>query len=429
MTPDGWSETTLEHVAQVAIGRTPARNEKLYWDPTKTTQNRWATIADIKKKFIRETSEHISDLGVQRSKARLVPVGTLLMSFKLSLGRAAITATPMYTNEALAAFYPNDLATTEYLYYALPTLALETSADRAVKGRTLNKAKLRALRLILPPVSEQRKIAAILSSVDDAIEKTQTVIDQVQVVKRGLMQELLTRGLPGRHTRFTQTVVGNLPTAWTVRTVGGVLAASHHQYSCAGGPFGSDLTRKDYVNSPGVPVIRGSNLNRPSAWLNEDRFVFVSDDKADTLKRNIAFPGDLILTQRGTLGQVCRIPIQSRFARYVLSQSQMKVTVDENRVNPDFLLAYFRSPRALKLIETMAISTGVPHLNLGLLKAFPVPVPSLEEQSAIVQHLSATDRRIDSEQQSYDALKDLRSGLVPVLLAGELRVTLKPDKA
>ncbi len=242
------------------------------------------------------------------------------------------------------------------------------------------------------------------------------------------MQELLTRGLPGRHTGFTQTVVGNLPTAWTVWTVG-VLAASHHQYSCAGGPFGSDLTRKDYVNSPGVPVIRGSNLNGPSAWLNEDGFVFVSDDKADTLKRNIAFPGDLILTQRGTLGQVCRIPIQSRFARYVLSQSQMKVTVDENRVNPDFLLAYFRSPKALKLIETMTIGTGVPHLNLGLLKAFPVPVPSLEEQSAIVQHLSAIDKRIDSEQQSCDALKDLRSGLVSVLLAGELRVTLKPDKA
>ena len=101
------------------------------------------------------------------------------MSFKLSLGRAAITATPMYTNEAIAALYPNDLATTEYLYYALPTLALETSADRAVKGRTLNKAKLRALRLILPPLSEQRKIAAILSSVDDAIEKTQAVDPQL----------------------------------------------------------------------------------------------------------------------------------------------------------------------------------------------------------------------------------------------------------
>ena len=214
MTPDGWFQTTLEQVADVAIGRTPARDEKSNWDPGKTTQNRWATIANIKGKFIGETTEYISDLGVQHSNARLVPPGTLLMSFKLSLGRVAITSTPMYTNEAIAAFYPNGLANTEYLYYLLPTLALEESSDRAVKGQTLNKAKLRALQLVLPPADEQRKIAAILSSVDDAIEKRQAVIDQVQVVKRGLMQELLTRGLPGRHTRFRQTEIGEIPEAW-----------------------------------------------------------------------------------------------------------------------------------------------------------------------------------------------------------------------
>ena len=69
---------------------------------------------------------------------------------------------------------------------------------------------------MLPPLPEQRKIAAILSSVDDAIEKTQAVIDQVQVVKRGLMQELLTRGLPGRHTRFKQTEIGKVPEEWAI---------------------------------------------------------------------------------------------------------------------------------------------------------------------------------------------------------------------
>ena len=71
------------------------------------------------------------------------------------------------------------------------------------------------VRLLVPrpPLPEQRKIAAILSSVDDAIEKTQAVIDQLQVVKRGLMQELLTRGLPGRHTQFKPTEIGNVPKA------------------------------------------------------------------------------------------------------------------------------------------------------------------------------------------------------------------------
>ena len=115
--------------------------------------------------------------------------------------------------------------------------------------------------------------------------------------------------------------------------------------------------------------------------------------------------------------------MKSRFGHYVLSQSQMGVSVDERRVCPDFLLAYFRSPKALKLIEAMTIGTGVPHLNLGILKVFPVPVPSLKEQSAIVRYLSGTDARVDSELQSLKSLKDLKSALMSFLLTGELRVT------
>ena len=80
----------------------------------------------------------------------------------------------------------------------------------------LTREKLARLQVSLPPLPEQHKIAAILSSVDDAIEKTQAVIDQVQVVKRGLMQKLLTRGLPGRHERFKQTEIGEIPEEWDV---------------------------------------------------------------------------------------------------------------------------------------------------------------------------------------------------------------------
>lgn len=283
--------------------------------------------------------------------------------------------------------------------------------------------QLGAFKFSLPAVSEQRKIAAILFSVDDAIEKTYKVIDQVKVVKRGLTRELMSRGLPGRHSSFQRTELGESPKEWAVKTVGSVAASG--KYSCVGGPFGSDLTRKDYVDSPGVPVIRGSNMGNLSPWLNEDEFVFVSATKAASLQRNTASRGDLIFTQRGTLGQVCRIPMRSRFKRYVISQSQMKITVDEKHVSADFLLAYFHSPQAQALIERMTIGTGVPHLNLGILKRFPVPVPSLEEQTTIADYLTSIDARANSERRSLKALTDLRSGLLSVLLSGEVRVV--PD--
>ena len=291
--------------------------------------------------------------------------------------------------------------------------------------RNLNYRDYLAYELPVPPLSEQRKITAILSSVDDAIGKTQDVIEQIRVVKRGLMQGLFTRGLPGRHRRSKRTPIGEVPGAWEVKTVGAVAAPGKN--SCIGGPFGSDLTRKDYVDSPGVPVIRGSNLAGTSAQLNERDFVFVSENKANALQRNMAFPGDVVVTQRGTLGQVCMIPNQSRFARYVLSQSQMKVSVDKSQISAEFLLAYLRSPRALRLIEALTVGTGVPHLNLGILKAFPVPVPAVDEQGLIVRYLSATDGRIDAELQFLRALTVLKAALMSVLLTGDLRVTPDPD--
>ncbi|MFM2068081.1 MAG: hypothetical protein RLZZ584_2990, partial [Pseudomonadota bacterium] len=105
---------------------------------------------------------------------------------------------------------------------------------------------------------------------------------------------------------------------------------SNTRYALVGGPFGSNLTTRDYVDD-GVPVIRGTNLPQDSEFL-DDGFVFVSEGKADALASNLAHPGDIVFTQRGTLGQVGIIPESARFRRYVVSQSQMKLTVNHEIV-------------------------------------------------------------------------------------------------
>ena len=427
MTPDGWDELPLGDLVTIKGGGTPSKREPTYWNGDIP----WATPTDVtglKGRTITETTSKITPVGLQNSSASLLPPGSLLLTTRATIGACAITRVPMATNQGFQSLVPEPRACVEFLYYLIQYN--KRHLERRAAGSTfreVSKASVRNLRLSVPPPPEQRKIAAILSSVDEAIEVTQAVIGQVQVVERGLMQELFTRGLPGRHSQFNQTVIGRVPSEWEVKTVGAV--AAPRKNSCVGGPFGSELTRRDYVEPPGVPVIRGSNLAGASPWLQEDEFAFVSEAKAKALQRNMASPGDVIVTQRGTLGQVCMIPIQSRFPRYVISQSQMRVSVDERQISPEFLLAYFRSSKALKQIEAMTIGTGVPHLNLGILKAFPVPVPALEEQRAIVRYLSATDARIDSEAQSLRTLKVLKSSLMSVLLTGELRVTPDPEPA
>lgn len=170
-----------------------------------------------------------------------------------------------------------------------------------------------------------------------------------------------------------------------------------------GGPFGSNLVSNDYVES-GVPVIRGQNMGF-GRWVGGE-FAFVSEDKAKELSANIARPGDLVFTQRGTLGQVAIVPSEPH-ARYVISQSQMKLTVDPTKADTKFLYYFFTSKEQQDYIRRNAIQTGVPHTNLGHLRTTPLHLPSLPEQREIAQVLAALDDKIELNQQMNETLEAL----------------------
>ena len=180
--------------------------------------------------------------------------------------------------------------------------------------------------------------------------------------------------------------------------------AADERYSFVGGPFGSKLTSRDYIDE-GVPVIRGSNLNH-GRFLAMEEFVFVSDSKVrEDLSSNLAKPGDLVFTQRGTLGQVAIVPEEGISERYVISQSQMKVTVDNAKADRLFLYHYFSSREAVERIMSFTSSSGVPHINLTVLRNFEVPVPPLETQTAIASILSTYDDLIENNRRRIQLLE------------------------
>jgi type I restriction enzyme S subunit len=180
------------------------------------------------------------------------------------------------------------------------------------------------------------------------------------------------------------------------------------KYSCVGGPFGSSLSQKHYVDS-GVPVIRGTNL--AGDIFSESSFVFVSPDKANELQRNMAFRGDIVFTQRGTLGQVALIPEDSIYERYIVSQSQMKLTVNPKQADAYFIYTYFRTNEAKALIENNAIVGGVPHINLGILKEFKLRLPPLSEQKRISEVSKSIDNKINLNRQINQTLEQMAQTL------------------
>lgn len=182
--------------------------------------------------------------------------------------------------------------------------------------------------------------------------------------------------------------------------------AAPQKNAIVGGPFGSNLVSSDYVEQ-GVPVIRGQNMG--GKWVSGD-FVFVSPEKAAQLEQNKARPGDVVFTQRGTLGQVSIVP-QTPYSEYVVSQSQMKITVDPDKADPQFIYYLFRSEEQLRYVLNSAIQTGVPHTNLGILRKTPVSIPALGTQKAIAEFLCAFDDRITLLRETNATLEAIAQAL------------------
>jgi type I restriction enzyme S subunit len=189
-----WERTSFGELFDLKIGGTPSRSNHTFWDSTKSTENVWVAISDLTGKYILETSEHISNEGVRRSNVKLLPSGTVIMSFKLSIGRRAILTRPAYTNEAICALLPKqpDKVSSIFVYHALELVDFTASVDQAVKGQTLNKAKLAELRLRLPLRREQDRIAEVLEDADHELHKLAAQLAALRQEKSALMQQLLT---------------------------------------------------------------------------------------------------------------------------------------------------------------------------------------------------------------------------------------------
>jgi len=312
---------------------------------------------------------------------------------------------PFSVIQNVFALVPKQHVAERFLYY----LMMEAVPQTGYKGHW-PEVKRKTARL--PPLPEQRKIAAILSSVDEAIEATQAVIDQVQVVKKGLMQELLTKGLPGRHKTFKQTEIGQIPEAWEVVELGGLLREKiRNGYSprCPSEPTGRWILHLGAVTADGY----NQAATKPAPPNDAKVGAFLLDE------------GDLLVSRSNTRERVGFAGIYDGSpSPCAYPDLLMRVRVDRKQVLTRWIEACLLSPFGRVFMEARARGTSgsMVKINRGILESFPVPVPTLEEQEKIVAQLSATDARRYTEVECLWGLQEMKQALMSVLLTGELRV-------
>jgi len=170
------------------------------------------------------------------------------------------------------------------------------------------------------------------------------------------------------------------------------------------GPFGSNLPASCYVEE-GVPVIRGGNLTVGLERFKPNDFVYVSNETLGRIKRSTCFSNDIVFTKKGTLGQTGLVPSDSRHDRYLLSSNQMRLRVNTNLADPEYVYYWVSSKASIAKIKRDSEFTGVPKINLEYLKKFPITIPKLTIQKRIAKILSGFDRKIELNRQINQTLE------------------------
>lgn len=371
---------------------------------------------------------HIAEEDFATWTRRVEPrAGDLVFTYEATLNRYAIIPEGFRgcLGRRMALIRPNPARVdTHYLHFYFFTQAWrDVVRQNTLSGSTVDRLPLTRFPefpVQIPPLAEQRRIAGILSAYDDLIENGGQRIRVLDEMARALYREwfVLFRYPGHEKTPLVESPNGQVPRGWAVEPLERLKAAA--PYAINGGPFGSKLVTKDYVEE-GVPVIRGSNLGEDGRFRAEE-FVFVSPEKARELNANLARSGDIVVTQRGSLGQVGRIPEGIGYDEFVISQSQMKVRLDDDRIDPDYAFFVLRSPESAQRLKNLASSSGVPHINLAVLREFCIVVPPLVLQRRFGAFATSTESAIESLILQCRALRTARDLLLPRLLSGQISV-------
>jgi type I restriction enzyme S subunit len=341
-----WQTYPLGRLCDVMIGATPARKESSYWGD----KNIWVTVSELNDNVIQDSKEHITDLGVQNSASKLIPKGTLLFSFKLSIGKMAFAGVNLYTNEAIAALpiRPKVPLANRFLFYALRHFDCSSGAHVAVKGKLLNKRKIENLPIPLPPISEQRRIVEILDQAD-ALRK-----------KRAEADAKATRILPALFYKMFGDPATN-PRNWPFRSLGEVTIDKPQ--------YGANASAAEW--SEGKPrYVRITDIT-DDGRLRKNGIVTLNIEDWDTYR---LLPGDLLFARSGnTVGKTFIYREADGLCAY--AGYLIRFRADPEQVEPWYLFALTQTGYYQSWVEARKRVAGQPNINGKEYASLQIPCP------------------------------------------------------
>jgi len=303
----------------------------------------------------------------------------------------------------------------KFLYYIMIFNVFQNQIKSVFHGIIggITKSEMEEFYVPLPSLEEQQKIAEILSNIDGAIQKTDEIIDKTESLKKGLMQELFTKGIG--HKEFKDTEIGRIPKEWEVVNLG-ELAVEVYRYP-------TYYNIKYVSTNEGVPEVRGE-LIKENGELEENlsEYRFTSKETSQRFPKTILKEGDFVLSVRGTMGKVAIVPKFLEGAN--ITANLMKVSLDRLKCYPPFFKQVFLSNLFRKTLNNISSQTTIKTVQAPRLKSIKVSLPPLHEQKRIAEILSTVDEKLETSKLEKAKLEKIKRWFMEELLTGRIRVRI-----
>lgn len=405
---NGWEQKTLGEVVHFSGGGTPSKKVDQYWNGDIP----WVSPKDMKSRLISTSIDMITEEGIRKSSAKLIPTGSVLIVIRSGiLSRTVpigITTKELAVNQDLKALVPNHgIITTEYLYNFLAS-AEQQILDLVTRGATVHRLSmdhLKSIPISIPPLSEQKRIVAILDEAFGAIARAKENAARNLANARELFDSYLNRV-------FTEKGDG-----WEEKRLADAVT------EIATGPFGSLLHKSDYVTG-GIPLVNPINIEGTSIVANYSKTI--TAQKLEELRPYTLCEGDIVIGRRGEMGR-CAV-ISENEDGWVCGTGCFIIRTSED-VNPHFLCHMLRSNKYKELMGNDSDRATMPSISNKQLGNLPTSFPEIEQQKEVVLQLDNLKRTsIQLEglyKQKLVVLDELKQSLLQKAFTGQLTSTTK----
>ncbi len=411
--PAHWKTIRLKHVLDFATGWTPPTNDSSSFEG----ENLWANISDLGERVIYNTVRRISDDAVALAGIAPVEAGSLLYSFKLSIGQVSFAGQKMYTNEAIAAFSPSESLDLRYAYYALPLLLERNASENIYGAKLLNQTLIKSAQLVLPPVGEQGALANFLdretAKIDALVAEQERLIALLQEKRQAVISHAVTKGLnPDAPMKDSgMEWLGEVPAHWLFPSVA-------ERYIVE---LGKMLDESRETGEFLTPYLRNANVQWDSLSVAD---LDEMDIKPDERERYLLEVGDLLVCEGGEVGRAALWTGDVPICGYQKALHRLRPRRPTEV--PRFMLYTLRHVASLGVFTALGNQSTIVHLTAQQLRRYRFPAPPKEEQEAIVKSVDEMMDKLDSTMAAAVEVVQLlscrRASLITAAVTGRIDV-------